>query len=295
MAMTAVLAEHELFDSCRVLFGAELQVSRAFLEYLQRPGIKTAYRQKALETHPDILASQGEKAARHGADLFRGVQQAYEHLTTYLDARDCGFRFQTATPLRPKQPAAPRPAANPSPHSQARSWSTGPAGKAQAARGQAQGFSQQSRRPAAAWQTGQSSRATAIPARKLLFGHYLYYAGATNWQTIIKALVWQRTGRPRLGEIGRRFGWLTDHDILTILKKRKLSESFGASAMSLGLLTDRQLRLMIFQQNKLQKRFGEYFIQHNLLSPQQINELANHFTRHNTTHAPSRYAYSSRM
>lgn len=294
MAMTAVLAEHELFDSCRVLFGSELQITRAFLEYLQRPGIKTAYRQKALETHPDILARQGEKAAKHGTDLFRGVQQAYEHLTTYLDARDSGFRFQTPISLRAARPAASRATAKPSPPTQARSWSTGPANRAQSARGPGPGFRQsQSSRPTAAWQTGQASRAAAIPARKLLFGHYLYYAGATNWQTIIKALVWQRTGRPRLGEIGRRFGWLTDQDILTILKKRKLSEPFGASAVSLGLLTDKQLCLMIFQQNKLQKKFGEYFIQHKLLSPLQINELANRFTRHNTTHTPNRY--SSRM
>jgi hypothetical protein len=135
----------------------------------------------------------------------------------------------------------------------------------------------------------------AIPARKLLFGHYLFYAGATNWQTIIKALVWQRTGRPRLGEIGRRLGWLTDHDILLILKRRKLSEPFGTSAVALGLLTDKQLRLMIFQQNRLQKKFGEYFIQHNLLSPLQLNELATRFTRHNTAHTPQRYAFSSRM
>jgi len=294
MAMTAVLAEHELFDSCRVLFGAELQVTRSFLEYLQRPGIKSAYRQKALATHPDILASQGDKAKDHGADLFRVVQQAYEHLTTYLDARDSGFRFQTPRPVRTQQSAPARPAAKPTPRPQPKSWPSSNSARTQAGSGQNAGFNRQNSRPASAWQSSQAWQTTAIPARKLLFGHYLYYAGATNWQTIIKALVWQRTGRPRLGEIGRRFGWLTDRDILHILKSRKLTESFGASAVALGLLTDKQLRLMIFQQNKLQKRFGDYFIHHNLLSPLQVNELVNQFTRHNTSYAPRRYAFASR-
>lgn len=295
MAMTAVLAEHELFDSCRVLFGAELQVSRAFLEYLQRPGIKTAYRKKALETHPDVLASQGDTVKAQSADLFRLVQQAYEHLTTYLDARDSGFRFQTPTP-RPRQATPAKPAPKPAPRPQSKSWFSSDSAQAQSSHGQGRGFTHQSSgRPTSAWQTSQAWRATAIPARKLLFGHYLYYAGATNWQTIIKALVWQRTGRPRLGEIGRRFGWLTDQDILHILKRRKLSEPFGSSAVALGLLTDNQLRLMIFQQNKLQKKFGDYFIQHKLLSPMQLNELATRFTRHNTSYAPQRYAFSSRM
>ncbi len=300
--MTAVIAEHELFDSCRVLFGAEVQVTRCFLEYLQRPGIKCAYRQKALETHPDILASQGDKAKHQSADLFRIVQQAYENLTTYLDARDSGFRFHAPPRARAQQAPlkksqASKPQTKPTPPPQSRTRSPGDSGQARATRGQASGFTRQSSRPTSAWQTRQAWGATtvAMPARKLLFGHYLYYAGVTNWQTIIKALVWQRTGRPRLGEIGRRFGWLTDQDILTVLKKRKLSESFGASAVALGILTGSQLRLMVFQQNKLQKKFGDYFVQHNLLTPLQINELANSFTRHNTPFERQRFAFSARM
>ena len=297
MAMIAVLAEHELFESCRVLFGAELQVSRSFLEYLQRPGIKSAYRQKALTTHPDILASQGDMVKQHGTDLFQAVQQAYEHLTTYLDARDSGFRFQPLRPIRPQQsaPGKAKPTPPPTPRPQPRAWPSSASATAQSCARRATAFTCQTGRPTSAWQTTEAWAASAMPTRKLLFGHYLYYAGATNWQTIIKALVWQRAGRPRLGEIGRRFGWLTDHDILTILKQRKLSEPFGSSAVALGLLTNPQLRLMIFQQNKLQRKFGDYFIQHNLLSSLQVNKLATQFTRHNTAYTPQRFAFSSRM
>ena len=297
--MTAVIAEHELFNSCRVLFGAELQVSRNFLEYLQRPGIKSAYRKKALETHPDILVSRGYAA--NSTDLFRHVQQAYENLTAYLDARDHGFRFQAPPRPRPPQTARPKPKTppTPSPRPQPRTTKTSAStDQTRTGKGQpADNYRRTQARPTTAWQTQGvwNWSATAIPARKLLFGHFLFYAGVTNWQTIVKALVWQRTGRPRLGEIGRRFGWLNDHDILTVLKRRKLSESFGTSAVALGLLTDNQLRLMLFQQNKLQKKFGEYFVQHHLLTPFQINELATKFTRHNTPYERGRFAFSTRM
>lgn len=294
--MSAVIAEHELFDSCRVLFGAELNVTRGFLEYLQRPGIKSAYRKKALATHPDILASQGDEAKANSADLFRMVQQAYENLSTYLDARENGFRFPRPVAVRPQPKAAPpKPQARPAPRPQTSAWSGADPANRQANKAQASNFAGQNGRPRSAWQTSQAWSAPVLPARKLLFGHYLYYAGVTNWQTIVKALVWQRTGRPRLGEIGRRFGWLTEQDILFVLKNRKLSQSFGASAVALGLLTANQLRLLLFQQNKLQKKFGDYFVQHNILSPIQINELASQFNRHNTLCSRQRYPYSARM
>lgn len=294
--MAAVIAEHELFDSCRVLFGTELQVSRSFLEYLQRSGIKSAYRKKALETHPDILVSLGEEAKAQSADLFRMVQQAYENLITYLDARDSGFRFQVQAVRTPAKPAtAPqKPPAQPAPRAQNRDRSA-THGRQEWSAGRPDASARAQARPTSAWQTGKVARQAPIPDRKLLFGHFLYYAGVTNWQTIVKALVWQRTGRPRLGEIGRRFGWLSEQDILSVLKRRNLTESFGASAVAMGLLTDRQLRLMLFQQNKLQKRFGEYFVHHKLLTPAQINELATQFSRHNSTCGRQHYPFTARV
>lgn len=295
--MPTVFEERELFDSCRVLFGTELHITRNFLEYLQRSGIKSAYRKKALETHPDVLASQGDNAQAKSADLFRVVQQSYENLTTYLDARDNGFRFQIL-PVNPPRPAAPTPKpARPAPRPARRTWSTADFNQSRSARGQASGpgASRPTPRPNPYWQTRQSWNTSAVPARRLLFGHFLFYAGITNWQTIIKALVWQRTGRPRLGEIGRRFGWLTDQDILTILKKRSLYASFGSSAMALGFLTARQLQLMLYQQNRLQKKFGEYFVQHKILTPAQLDELARQFAQHNTAFDCRRYPFTARM
>lgn len=283
--MEAVIAEHELFDSCRILFGAELQITRHFLEYLQHSGIKSAYRKKALETHPDVLADQGD--VDQGADLFRMVHQAYANLTTYLHARDNGFRFPSPTRVQP----APGAVRRPPPASRPRPPQAGGARPGNSTRSDSAGTARPS---AAAWKTGHTVAKRGIPRRKLLFGHYLYYAGLTNWQTIVKALVWQRTGRPRLGEIGRRFGWLSDQDILTILRQRSLSQPFGSSAVSLGFITDRQLRLMLFHQGKLQKKFGEYFVQHNHLTQAQLHDLSHQFFQHNAAFERPSFAYGGR-
>ncbi|MDA8419534.1 MAG: J domain-containing protein [Desulfobacteraceae bacterium] len=291
--MEALIAEHELIDSCRVLFGADLQISRGFLEYLQHAGIKSAYRKKALETHPDMLADRGEEAKRKSADLFRLVHQAYANLTTYLHARENGFRFPEAAP-RPwprtvnVRPAAPqsRPAASASGRKSASAARAKPPPAAETNSRRA--------RAASAWQGPQTPASAKIPARRLLFGHYLYYSGLATWQTIVKALVWQRTGRPRLGEIGRRFGWLNEEDILFILKRRSLAKPFGSAAVELGLLTEGQVRLMLFQQGRLQRKFGQYFVVHHLLTPAQLTVITSQFFRHNAAFAGQEFSSRAR-
>ena len=105
-----------------------------------------------------------------------------------------------------------------------------------------------------------------MPQCSLLFGRYLYYSGIINLQIIGQALVWQRSQRPRLGEIGYRFGWLSKNDTFQIIKHRQENQLFGESALALGLLTIDQLQHMILRQKKLHKRFGEYFVAKNYWS-----------------------------
>ena len=56
--MAGVAAEQELYRACRIIFGPDLTVSREFLEYIQSSGVKSAFRKKAMETHPDRLTAQ---------------------------------------------------------------------------------------------------------------------------------------------------------------------------------------------------------------------------------------------
>lgn len=257
--MTMVAAEHELFDACRIIFGFEHDVSREFLEYIQPSGIKNAYRQKARETHPDLVATQGELIQRRHAQLFTTVQSAYEKLNHYLDAREKGFRFQSIP--------RPRPASTYSYQSRAQQYTRPVYTKST---------------PTQKIIIDKNNLYTGtIPNNRLLFGHYLYYSGLINWRTIIQALVWQRSNRPRLGELGNRYGWLKPNDIISILKHRTLLHPFGESAVELGYLTETQLKSLLFQQKRLQKKFGEFFIDHDLFTISKMELLARNHSRHN--------------
>lgn len=99
--MTGVAAEQELYRACRIIFGSDLTVSREFLEYIQFSGVKSAFRKKAMETHPDRLTGHDELAIKRSARMFHSVQQAYEKLMQYLEAREKGFRFHDSGPSSP--------------------------------------------------------------------------------------------------------------------------------------------------------------------------------------------------
>jgi hypothetical protein len=297
--MTVVIAEHELVHSCQVLFGADTNITRGFLEYLQLAGIKSAYRKKAFETHPDVLASSNGRQAQQNGDLFQVVQQAYENLKGYLEARERGFRFKVVSP--PPYRAQSYPAATkkswskPAPPQETQTqW---PGAKKYTTTNQAKpnaGRNHQSNSKCyTSW--SQNSINRSIPSRQLLFGHYLYYSGIATWQTVIKAIVWQRTERPRIGELARKYGWLSSQDILAILKGRKLSDPFGKSAISMGMLTRAQLRILLFQQKRLQKKFGQYFVQNKLMTAFELQRLVHQFYSHNSFAAQQGTSYRGRM
>lgn len=278
--MSFGIAEHELYRSCEILFGLQPNINRDFLEYLQVSGVKTAYRKKARETHPDMVFANGN----YNPDLFRTVQEAYENLSAYLKAREKGFHFHTFSTTITRGSRRPSHPQKKNAHA-ARSH-----GKTDAKNGGGRkGFQKKSngpnKRPANGtnsfnWQTD-ALYTGPIPQRELLFGHFLYYSGLINWKNIIQALVWQRNQRPRVGEIACRFGWLTEEDVLFILKSRTLMRPFGKAALDLGLLTKGQLNIVMLHQKRLQKKIGKYFTEKNILTPAQLNELVDKYHAHN--------------
>ena len=72
----------EIYQACRVIFGPQLVVSSEFLAYLQPAGLKSAFRRRVKETHPD----GGNGSSPHD---FWQVCQAYETLTSFLDRQAC--------------------------------------------------------------------------------------------------------------------------------------------------------------------------------------------------------------
>ncbi len=295
--METVAAEKELFRSCEVIFGPELTISREFLDYLQLSGIKSAYRKRAMETHPDRVGLENDRVQRQHHELFHSVQDAYEKLITFLDAKEKGYCLPL--PTRPVQPRTqpPRPTTQPKPHRpQQAKPSQGPAGPRPQPRASTQtksDFRNTPSQPSMFWDT-ESLYQGPMPNRRLLLGHFLYYSGLINWRTIIQALIWQRTERPRLGEIGQRFGLLNDADVVQILRNRPTLQPFGQTAMDLGLLSQPQLQMLVAHQKRLQKKFGEFFLEKRILEPNELRALLHQYQEHNANISGQMYGSAFR-
>lgn len=278
--MTLMVAEKDLYRACEVIFGPELDISRDFLEYLQLSGVKCAYRKRALETHPDrFVATDQGPPERHDGLLFHDVQKAYESLRQYLEAREKGIiRLLGSRPFTPRSDQRPNDRPPPRPRHRAGAHHAGAGPRQQAQdfrRGHDQGGTIHS-----FWSIDQLYQGP-LPNRRLLLGHFLYYSGVASWRDIVQALTWQRSQRPRLGEISRRYGLLNDHDIARVLRNRQGRQRFGETAREMGLLTEPQLRLLVQAQKRLQRKFGEYFVAEKIMTPEKMARLLAEYHRHN--------------
>jgi len=250
----------DLYHACRILFGPELQCSREFLDYLQIGGVKSAFRRRAMETHPDRLSVCGHQGGALDASGFHLVRQAYENLLGFLHDKEQPPPIKSARNGREAQDAS-------EPTGQWRHIRPIVLPGEIPGRG---GFANTER-----YHQGE------LPDRVLLFGHFLYYSGLANWRTIARVLAWQRSERPRLGEIGLRYGWLDREDIALVLRRRPPCTPFGQTARTLGLLDQRQVRLLLARQHQLQKKFGTILLEKNLLNGYELQELLQRFQDHN--------------
>jgi hypothetical protein len=251
-------SHRELFHACRILFGPAVHVSPEFLRYLQPIGLKTAFRKRALETHPDRAKALGSPA-RDLHSQFRTVKQAYELLSAFLKTKNRRLvSTVTFTSYKPAPPASPR--------------TSGQRMRQQHARQHQK--------------TGRKTSADhfyrgGLPQRNLLFGQFLYYAGIISWRTLINAIAWQRMQRPKIGQIAIAWGMLTPRDVIRILTERTLNEKFGECALRIGYITNFQHIALIGRQRKLQRQLGEYFVRTGQVSGGEILHLVNRQRMHN--------------
>lgn len=282
------MEEQQLLHACRILFGAEVMVSRSFLDYLQLNGLKSAFRRRALETHPD---SDRTSAAPSDAAEFFEVREAYAQLLHFLQRRDGSVANEELTRQPPTGFSRPSESAPSSPH-------TEPGRRKSSARTHRAETDQDSPylikiRPIVLPPLARGPAATSIdrfhqgplPHRPLLFGHFLYYSGLTTWRTITRILIWQKNGRPRCGELGNRFGMLSLDDIALILRNKTPHALFGEVALALGLLTGEQLQALLRRQQRLQKKFGTILLEKQLVDEQELRALLHLFRRHNQASA----------
>lgn len=240
----------DLQRACQILFGQYLVVDQQFLFDLDNSHLKRAYRKRALATHPDRFADQAESVRALLARQFREANEAYQKLTRHLALRAganrnhgifVGFDLRSARKTRETV------------------WN--PAG--------AKGGNSRIYDP------------TKVPGWPVRTGEYLYYSGVVNWKTFISALVWQRQQREALGEIARRWGWLSENEVFALLAERRRGERLGEILLRRGLVNSFQLNMLLRHQEKSQKQLGRYFIENDLFSESELIRYLEDLKRHN--------------
>ena len=236
-------------NACKALFGPETCISSAFLLSLKPNTIKTAFRKKAKETHPDLFTAHDPKVQRRQAEMFRVVNDAYDIMRRYCERRD---RSRVRAFRRASNPVPPSPP--PVRTAKTRTFRVDDHG----------------------W-----LYLGVLPERRLEIGRYLYYRGTIPYHVLLRALSWQIRQRPALGVIAKQWGWLNDDQIRIILGQRSVTSRFGQRALQLGMLSSYQARLLIAYQRTLQKKLGQYFVEHGHLTQQEIEQMVLDLNRHN--------------
>ena len=269
--LAAQITSPDIFKACETIFGPEVQVSGDFLEYLQPVGIKTAYRKRALETHPDRAKVLGAFVRDLNTE-FIDVRQAYEKLLLFVETKNKrnenatlfnGFRTQQGFPYQSPGKASYKNTRN---HHRA---------------GQKKSSHEQKNTNKKHKNQSDHFYAGSIPKVNLMLGQYLYYSGLISWRTLIEAICWQRRQRPQIGQIAIAWGLISSQDIMRILTAKTFNEKFGECALRIGYISNFEHFALIGRQRQLQRPFGEYFIESGIISSSDIISIAGKQQLHN--------------
>jgi hypothetical protein len=248
------VCDSTLDRACRILFGLEVSVNHNFLRHLRPPRIKTAFRKKALLIHPDRLAMSDEKTRGKYTALFIETKWAYDHLRNFCKDRDRGrFLFSGRNRIikKPQQTFK-------KPYHQSMK-------------------PERPKRFHTSWYyTGY------MPQRKLLFGEFLFYSQIIPWNEFIKAIIMQRKGRPRFGDIASRWLYLTEAEIEIIVSNKKCLELIGEAARRMDILNQVQVGAVLYYQRFVQKPIGEYLIESGFIKKFRIDTHLQNFLHHNS-------------
>jgi hypothetical protein len=258
-----LLDESEILAALRLLFSSDAKSCRDILESVQESEIKKAFRRRAMQTHPDRFASSGAECQKRCSERFIAINNAYEVLNAYLRSRDKVPTLQQPDPGVNRHPGAPHYTRKP------------PAPSAAHAGAQSPNFHARS-----FWQKD-------VPQRHLRFGEFLYFSGAIPWRSVIRALVWQVQQRPRIGEIAQKWRWLDESQITSLLKNRNPGERLGEILLNHGVISPFQLTVLLWQQKRIQKPIGEYFVEKRLLSERKIQDFLRRQQMHNFSYRPA--------
>ena len=233
--------EAKLLDACAVLLGPQARLAGQAL--LRQLTVATVRAAfRRLALHTHPDRVPGSADCR----MFIEATRAYELLMTFLLARR-----PVSSPHEPTHPRGSQRAAG------------SHAGKTRPARGREIYY----RGP--------------LPRRRLRLAEFLYYSGYISWQSLVSALVWQRRGRPKFGEIARQLRMLSPSDMTRVLSSRGKHEQTGAAASRLRLLSVEEVRRILRIQRGRQRPIGRYFVEKERMSDKELSRLLRDLFQHN--------------
>jgi hypothetical protein len=134
----------------------------------------------------------------------------------------------------------------------------------------------------------------AIPARRLRFAQYLFYAGVIDWATLVAAMRWQQRTRPLLGELAREMSYLSQDDVHAILRGQACDERFGETAIRLQRLDRLRLLTLLGRQRRFDRPIGRYFTENRIVTPSALARLLERHWAHNLACAAAECGERSR-
>jgi len=303
-----------LESDIRLLFGDAAIAYRASAIRIGVSALKRAFRLKAQDCHPDKAAAQGVDPRLLSSRFIR-LQDAYARI---LEAIESGSIDSPAPspagpadhgPRRRAQSPSGRPSPSHRAHSEARGQAESHSRQGHAARPQNAGARQQNagarqqnagarqqnagarQQNAGARQHNAGARPNRADARifhagrtplvNLRIGQFLYYSGRIDLGTLIGSLAWQLGARPRLGELGIEAGYLDRGAVMDVLRMRGVGEPFGAAALRLGALDQRELSVLLGRQRLLGMSLGRYFVDRGHLDERELDAAVSALRLHN--------------
>jgi hypothetical protein len=236
----------DILDAYNVIFGPVVGVSIDNIMEIPPIILKTAYRKKALETHPDRCLVTG-KMKKEMNEQFIELNLAYETLQTAIKKSSAIIINKSTFKNKEikKKTAQENNSKNSADH----------------------------------YYKG------ILPKRKLLIGQFLYYSGIVSWKTLIDAIARQKMQRPSVGQIALKWGILSKNDIRIILKQRvlerKYDKRFVEYAYLKGYLTSFQRLALLGKQSSLQRPIGTFFVEKGVLMSKDMELMVKRLQAHN--------------
>lgn len=304
------------------VIGKNVDLRRSESLWFDPVSLKRAYYRRAKELHPDRAVGLGLDPAVM-TERFRSLQDSYEAVLDFLDSgrlelllRELSMRENSGCAGRAgcsvdadrssrqgrpdsrksggtgaSTPSSPGFGPGARTHNRAQSnagpRANGGARSAAGSRSSAAGYHQWN---AGAGQTaGRTFYRGKIPPFRLRLAEWLYYTGRVSFESLIAALAWQYSERPKVGSIAVGLGYLEQTELDTIIRCRLLGEPFCSAAVRLGYLNPFERSVVLGRQRLMNQPIGSYFTERCILSIGQLEQAVRDLWAHNMR-VPSRAA-----